>query len=145
MPDYDDPIIERQWCEARRAQVMDYLRTEGVDHGEVGDWPAWHVAPYVSVWAVESKVRAGSVGWWVICGDLPTDYISSQFVMTPREAIRAIAEQWKKQAELMRLGRSSPDTQVGRSEERTTLAPLLESRVSMLLRWTSDPSLWQNQ
>ena len=53
MPDYEDPAFEEQWCEARRAEVAAYLEREGVVHGRmhgrIGEWPAWHVAPYVSV------------------------------------------------------------------------------------------------
>jgi hypothetical protein len=61
---YDDPAVEERWCESRRVEVVDYLRREGVGHRRVGEWPAWHVAPYVSVWAVESRTRPG----WVGCG-----------------------------------------------------------------------------
>ncbi len=44
-PNYDDPAIEEQWCSERRAQVIEYLEREKVSHGEVGEWPAWHVVP----------------------------------------------------------------------------------------------------
>jgi Domain of unknown function (DUF4826) len=62
-PDYDDPDIEDRWCEAQRAVVADYLRSEKVEHGRIGDWPAWHVAPYVSIWAIESVARPEWIGW----------------------------------------------------------------------------------
>ncbi len=67
-------LDEERWCQERRAQVAEYLRREGVRHGRIGEWRAWHVAPYVSVWAIESATLPESVGWWVICGDGPTDY-----------------------------------------------------------------------
>src|SRR5688572_31851449 len=76
--DYDDSDVEKQWCETARSQVARYLETQSVSHGQIGEWPAWHVAPYVSIWAVESQARPGWVGWWVICGDLPTDYVSGR-------------------------------------------------------------------
>jgi hypothetical protein len=75
--DYDDPEVEERWCEQQRVAVNEYLQSQGVKHGRVGDWPAWHVAPYVSIWAIESVNRPEWIGWWVICGDLPTDYISA--------------------------------------------------------------------
>ncbi len=87
--DYDDPAIEEQWCQERRAQVEAYLQHQRVEHGRVGEWPAWHVAPHVSLWAIESKVRPDWVGWWAICGDLPTDYVSAANIKHPREAVRA--------------------------------------------------------
>ncbi len=61
-PDYDDPDVEERWCSDQRRLVDDYLRSQGVEHGQIGEWPAWHIAPYVSIWAVESRVRPGSIG-----------------------------------------------------------------------------------
>jgi len=36
---------DERWCDEQRARVADYLRSEGVKHRRIGDWPAWHVAP----------------------------------------------------------------------------------------------------
>jgi hypothetical protein len=65
---WDDRDDEKR-CDARRREVVEYLGRQPLRFGEVGDWPAWHVAPCVSVWAVESVSEPGIVGWWVICGD----------------------------------------------------------------------------
>lgn len=143
MPDYDDPAVEEQWCE-RRAEVAVYLQREGVDHGRVGEWPAWHVAPYVSIWAIESKRRPDWVGWWVICGDLPTDYVSAANIKHPREAIRSIAEEWREQARLMATRERPDDIRIGRSEDWPSLAPLLDARASMLLKLANDDSIWED-
>jgi Domain of unknown function (DUF4826) len=140
--DYDNPAIEEQWCQERRAEVEQYLRREGVGHGRVGEWPAWHVAPYVSIWAIESQVRPDWVGWWVICGDLPTDYVSAANIKHPREAVRAFAERWREQARLMASGDRAPGIQIGRPEDWLLLSRLLKSRVSMLLEWVNDDALW---
>jgi hypothetical protein len=67
-PDWDDPAVEEDWCLSCRETVSDYLAQEGLQHGAVGEWPAWHVAPYVSIWAVESLLVKGQAGWLV--GDL---------------------------------------------------------------------------
>src|SRR6266446_5228772 len=53
-PDYDDPAVEERWCNEQRVNVTNYLSSQKVKHGRIGDWPAWHVAPYVSIWAIES-------------------------------------------------------------------------------------------
>jgi hypothetical protein len=96
--DYDDPEINAQWCGERRREVAEYLRVEGLTHGRIGDRPAWQVAPYVSVWAVESLAVPGAVGWWAISGDLPNDYVSSSEAKDPRQAVRAIALLWREAA-----------------------------------------------
>lgn len=144
MPDYDDPALEAQWFAERRAEVMGYLQNEEVDHGRVGERPAWHIAPWVSVWAIESKKSADWVGWWVICGDLPTDYVSAETIKHPRDAVRAIAEEWLEQARLMANADSHPGTRIGRPEDRASLAPLLATRASQLLEWADDDSIWDD-
>jgi len=89
---FDDPAQEEKWCEERRAEVAAYLKAEGVSHGRIGEWPEWHVAPYASIWAIESAARPEWVGWWVICGDLPTDYVSADTIKHPRDAMLAISK-----------------------------------------------------
>lgn len=140
----DDPAVDEHWCEERRAEVTAYLQREGVEHGGVGESPAWHVAPHVSVWAIESKKRPDWVGWWVICGDLPTDYIAATEIRHPREAMRAIAEEWRAQARLMATGTRHSSIRIGQADDYASLAPLLETRAAMLLRWANDASLWED-
>lgn len=139
-PDYDDPAVEEQWCAEARARVAEYLSREGVVHGRIGEWPAWHVAPVVSVWAIESRARRDWVGWWVICGDLPTDYVSSRDVRHPRAAVAAFAELWTRHAEARRRGEPGGDFTVGDGSEG--LLDLLESRAAMLARWAEDDGVW---
>ena len=101
-------------------------------------WPPWHVAPYVSIWAIESKTRPDWIGWWAICGDLPTDYISAAHIKHPRQAMRAIAEEWLEQAKLMASNERHVDIRIGQPEEWASLAPLLETRASLLLQWANE-------
>ncbi len=142
-PDYDDPAVERKWCLERQAQVAEYLRHEGVKHGRIGDWPAWHVAPHVSIWAIESAKRPGWIGWWAICGDLPTDYIPVDTIKHPREAMHAISQRWLEVSALMKQGQAHPTIRLGTGENQKELAPLLESRARTLAEWASDDSLWE--
>ncbi len=134
---------EAEWCAEGRKTVVTYLHRELPAFGEVGAWPAWHVAPYVSVWAVESVVRPGHVGWWVIHGDLPTDYVSSQGNPTPREAVATIAERWRRLAALMEAGQTHPDMSVGSHANARELAPLLKKRSATLADWARDDSNWE--
>jgi Domain of unknown function (DUF4826) len=143
-PDYDDPAVEKQWCADRRDDVARYLSGEGVTHGQIGDWPAWHVAPYVSVWAVESKVQPGWVGWWVICGDLPTDYVSAGKIKHPRKALQAFTDRWQQYCEAIRSGAVMSEISIGDgSTDPADLVPLLESRSKTLERWARDDSIWE--
>jgi hypothetical protein len=138
-----NPTSEEQWCDQRRAEVVAYLKQQRVDHGQVGEWPAWHLVPYVSIWAIESKKSPGWVGWWVISGDLPTDYVSAQSIKHPRDAMRAIALRWIEQSKLMARGESVPGIELGQPGERKNLAPLLEGRATTLLKWANDDAVWE--
>ena len=143
--DYDDPAVEERWCSERRSQVADYLSGQGVNHGRIGEWPAWHVAPYVSIWAIESMRSPGSVGWWVISGDLPTDYVSADTIKHPREAIRAISARWLEVAGTMRRGGEHPEVTIGGPADRGELASLLETRATALAEYCDDDGVWDSE
>ena len=142
MCDYDDPEVEAKWFSERRIEVAEYLQREGVIHGKIANEPAWHAAPYVSLWAIESFERPGSLGWWVISGDLPNDYVSASKAGNPREAIQAIATLWREAAEYMERGELHPSFVIGSGEQREELAPVLASRAEILLEWVADPEVW---
>jgi hypothetical protein len=142
--DYDDPNDQGRWCSERQAEVAAYLQREGVAHGRIGEWPAWHIAPYASIWAIESKSNPGWVGWWAVCGDLPTDYVSAESIKHPRDAIRAISVRWLSAAESMARGQSLADFSVGSPSDWPVLAPLLSSRATLLQEWADDPEVWND-
>ncbi len=78
----------------RRQTITEYLAREGLTHGAVGEYPAFHVSPYLYLFAIESLILPGRIGWWAICGDCPCDYISGDGVTHPSDAIRTFGEQW---------------------------------------------------
>ena len=137
-----DEADDEKWCAERREEVREYLARQPQKFGEVGEWPEWYVAPYVSIWAVGSIARPGDVGWWVICGDLPTDYALAKDLFTPREAVAAFAKRWHTLSGLMRKGERHPDMTIGTPLDAAELAPLLKARAKTLADWARDDSLW---
>jgi hypothetical protein len=140
--DWDDPTIEKRSCAECRQLVTNYLAREGLTHGEIGSWPAWHVAPYVSLWAVESLRVPGTIGWWAICGDLPTDYLAAATAKHPRTAMLAFADIWKDKAQHMRKGIPHPDLTIGPPEQQSELASLLQRRSDTLRLFAEDDAVW---
>jgi hypothetical protein len=136
---------EETWHGECRIRVADYLKDQGVVHGRIGDAPAWSVPCVMSVWAVESVRAPGWVGWWVLCGDGPTDYVSSKDSLTPREAVRAVAQRWREACAYLARGEAPPHFQLGSSDSRPQLAPLLESRAELLLQWVADDAIWSEE
>lgn len=143
--DYDNPEIEERWCAEQRAGIARYFQGEGVHHGDIGEWPAWHAAPYVSVWAIESTGQPGAIGWWAISGDLPTDYVSASQVDHPRKALQLIARRWLAASDAMSAGRPADGFLVDDPARARELAPLLRSRAAILLDWGKDESLWDDE
>jgi hypothetical protein len=147
-PDFNDPDVEERWCLQQQGIVADYLASQKVNHGRIGEWPAWHVAPVASIWAIESLKWPERIGWWVICGDLPTDYISAADVTPPqhpRKAMHVFAQNWLQVVEAWREGREIENTRIGDSNSRDALGPLLESRAELLMDWAEDDSLWEEE
>lgn len=145
--DYDDPEIEEAWCNSARIRIIDYLREEKVEHGRVGDWPAWHIAPIVSIWAIESLVRPEWIGWWVICGDLPTDYIPATDVeppQHPRKALRVFATKWQNYAKVWSEGKEVKGFRIRGCKSHKDLAPLLATRAEIFSEWVNDDSFWED-
>lgn len=140
-PSRDPSNEEIQWCADQRVQVVSYMADTGADHGDIGEWPAWHIEPLVSVWAIESRQKPGWVGWWAICGDLPTDYVGSSGLPDPRSAVRAIATNWLEVSRVMATGDGHPTMQLCDPSEWPEVAPLLQSRAETLIRWVDDSEI----
>src|SRR5258708_14320430 len=90
------------------------------------------------------RLLAG-VGWWVICGDCPTDYTTRTGDRTPRAAVDDFSSRWRAASVAMLRGERLPDFSVGNSENAGELAPLLESRARLLAEWSLDATLWEAQ
>jgi hypothetical protein len=134
---------EPRWIRAQRADVTAYLDRHGVQHGDVASQPAWYVSPYVAVWSVESKAKPGVVGWWVISGDLPTDYVSGHDAHDPRSALGHFARQWREASAAMLRGEPHPDMTIGTPDQWPELGDLLQRRSQLLARFAEDGSLWK--
>jgi hypothetical protein len=129
---------EEAWCAERRDDVVQYLRDLRLDHGGVGDVPAWFVAPHIAIWAIESRQSPGWVGWWAISGDVPTDYCSAQDCRHPRLAMRRFAEEWATAIDQTR----PEDTTIGATGLPVSLLSLLKARSDLLFQFSSDDDLW---
>jgi len=136
---------ESAWVADERKKVVAYLAAQGVDHLGVGEWPAWHVCPYLAVWAVQSKKSPGVVGWWAISGDVPTDYIGSADAKHPREAMVHFSRQWDALSNHMARGVAHPNSKIGNRSDWPTLAPLLRTRGELLGRFAADETIWSDQ
>ena len=138
-------IADETWLAEQRKVAVAYLEKQGIAKPELGEDPAFDDSPYVSLWAVRSKKNPDAVGWWVIAGDLPTDYVSASDAREPRGAIAAFARLWEEAAQHMLRGEDHPRFSIGRPENRRELGDLLRRRGAVLKSYAENESLWEEE
>lgn len=136
--DFEDPKVEEDWCEQQREHVAWFIGQQPIQPGRIGEWPAFHIAPHVAIWAIESGVKENLLGWWVITGDLPTDYFSAMALHHPREVLRAAADRWEKLLHNIRRGLDDNEMTIAGLENNPELQEILRIRIG-LLRKTAEP------
>ena len=137
-----EPISEARWCVERSDEVAALLERHAIDPGRIGDGPAWHVMPYASLWAVESKSRPEWIGWWVVCGDLPGDVLAAHDLPTPRDALRAFGKRWALHGAALDRGEVPSAWAHLQDEALPKLAATLKRRGAALLAWADDEASW---
>lgn len=65
----------QNWNAKMRGLAISYLENQGIKSPQIGDWPAFEVAPKFGIWCVESQKVKGKIGWWIFAGDCPIDYV----------------------------------------------------------------------
>jgi len=135
-------IDEDEWIREQRVRVVGYLSKQGIDHQGVGDYPAFHLHPYLAFWAVQSKRFPGAGGWWAISGDCPTDYISSDDGRHPRDAMKALARRWTEVSAFMLRGEKHPTCNIGTPDQWPELGDLLRRRAELIRDFAENDELW---
>jgi Domain of unknown function (DUF4826) len=123
---------EQRWLSERRREALAYIAAQPIEAGELGEVPAWYLYPYLALWAVESGRNPGWIGWWVLCGDCPTDYVACSGDRSPRTAILELSSIWNKLAESMAAGNRGDEVWIKSERRPEDLAPLLCARAQAL-------------
>lgn len=134
---------EQTWIEEEKTKVIDHLSSESVEYTRISDFPVFYVHPDFALWAVESKDAPGWVAWWVLSGDCPTDYIGSDEIRHPAEALLAFAELWNEAADYLSRGEQHPHFSLESSEKYPDLGELLRDMASQLDGYANDDSIWE--
>ncbi len=137
-----DPSPDAAWCDERRAEVVAHLAHAELAHGRIGEVPAFYAVPYLSLWAVESKDRPEWIGYWVICGDLPTDALPGHGVDNPRDAMRAFGKRWQHHAQALEGGEVPQAWRHLSDSDLLKLGGQFRKRGPVLIVWADDDSAW---
>lgn len=131
-----------RWNQSQRERVIAYLEKEGIASPQIGDWPAFEIAPHFGIWCVESKKQKGKIGWWAFSGDCPTDYVPEDGQCHPRETLGNLVKRWKTHIPHLKAGQQPLEVKFGDGSNIKELGELLEKRIAILEDWLTDDELW---
>lgn len=131
------------WVTQQREQVIQYLQAQNILHQGVGTWPAFEIAPYFAIWAIQSNISQGQIGWWAFSGDIPTDYISGQNITDPRQALGHLLKTWQEYIPHLKHGLNPPGIEIGTDKNRKELGALLVRRIQLLTKYYEDADIWE--
>ncbi|QYJ80220.1 DUF4826 family protein [Shewanella acanthi] len=131
--------MRQEWVRTQFQKANRFLAEKGVIPSKVLADESRYLAPYLAIWKMESK-RPSTKTYWVMSGDLPSDFVDVKVAKTARDAIRHFSMMWQMQAEnLIRSGATRRDA------TQAKFAQLLVSRAESLYRMHNDEKLWGNQ
>jgi hypothetical protein len=133
-------VDEHAFYERTRRHVRLYLQHHELAHDRLPYAPRWSLPPFVALWLIDSA--DGEAGWYVIAGDLPTDYVSAAAVKDARDAARHFSRVWSEIADAMQRGEAHPECRIGQPEDWPKLHGLLRTRAELLSEYVANDGLW---
>ena len=136
-----DPAEEQEWLDEQEQNVLRYLNSENI--AADGDLQIeWCIAPIVALWRADC---GDETQMWIICGDLPTDFVRDSAIVDGRQAMKALCRRWLEVAGYLLQGAQHPKIQMGSglgAAEMKELGNLLQRRAMMLQEWTVNDAKW---
>ncbi|MEE1978773.1 DUF4826 family protein [Shewanella xiamenensis] len=130
--------LRQEWVRTQFQKANRFLAEKGVIPSKVLADESRYLAPYLAIWKMESK-RPTTKTYWVMSGDLPSDFVDVKVAKTARDAVRHFSMMWQMQAEnLIRSGATRRDA------TQAKFALLLVSRAESLYRMHNDEKLWNS-
>jgi hypothetical protein len=134
-PAVDQEALRQDWVKTQFQKANRFLAEKGVLPNKVYTEESRYLAPYLAIWKMDSKQPTKQT-FWVMSGDLPTDYVDVKVAKTAREAMRHFSMMWQLKAEnLHKSGATRDQTQL-------KFANLLVTRAESLYRMHEDEKLW---
>lgn len=128
----------QEWIREHFQKANKFLAEKGVMPSNVLVDECRYLAPFVAIWKIESK-QPKKQTYWVMSGDLPSDYVDVSVAQTARDAMRHFSMMWQMKAE--NLHRSG----VTKEKTQADFANLLVSRAEDLYKMANDEKIWGEQ
>jgi hypothetical protein len=121
---------QQTWVREQYQIATKYLAEKGIVTDSVQVEDSRYLVPLLALWKITA---IGGQKYWVLCGDLPSDYSSINSANNAREALKYFSLKWQVQAENL-LKVDDP--------EQKEYAQLLIGRADGLYKLQSDESMW---
>ncbi|MCL1048843.1 DUF4826 family protein [Shewanella abyssi] len=131
----DQEALRQEWIRTQFQKANKFLAEKGILPSKVHADESRYLAPFVAIWKMESK-KPSKQTFWVMSGDLPSDYVDVNVAATARDAIRHFSMIWQMKAENIR--RSS----LVKDPAQAKFAELLISRAEGLYKMQADDKIW---
>ena len=126
----------QEWTRAQFQKANKFLAEKGIMPNKVYPEESRYLAPFVAIWKIDTK-KPTKQTYWVMSGDLPSDYVEVSVAETARDAVRHFSMMWQMKAEnIQRSGLTKDPAQA-------KFAELLVSRAESLYKMQADDSIWQ--
>lgn len=129
------PMTEEEkeaWIKEQFQRANKHLAENGVLFDTIIADESKYLIPYLSVWKIKSTENKR---YWVISGDLPSDFMMADHAKNAREAIRHFSMSWQMKAENIRRTMPNDETQM-------RFAALLENKAMNLFNVHDSEHLW---
>ena len=124
-----------EWVRSQFQKANEYMASKGIIPDNVAVAESRYLPPYFAIWKLNTRDKQA---FWVISGDLPTDYMQYSAAVDAREAVRTFSLQWQLKAQKIIESGVIDKTQ-------QDYANLLINRAQGLYDMFSQDQLWQAQ
>ena len=124
-----------EWVREQFQKANKHLAENGVLFKSVVAEDSRYLAPFCAVWKINAN---DNNQYWVISGDLPSDYLPISAAEEARGAIKYFSFKWQMQAEEIR-------SQVVSDKTQLDYAILLETKAEEIYKVQDNAQLWQDQ
>ena len=124
----------QEWTRAQFQKANKFLAEKGIMPNKAYPEESRYLAPFVAIWKIDTK-KPTKQTYWVMSGDLPSDYVEISVAETARDAVRHFSMMWQMKAEnIQRSGLTKDPAQA-------KFAELLVSRAESLYKMQADDSI----
>jgi len=122
---------QQEWVREQYKVATKYLASKGMVTNSVKVESSRYLIPAIAIWQL---TLLNGDSYWVLCGDLPTDYSRIDVAPNARDALKHFSLKWQMQAENLLKAEN---------KEQNDFAQLLIGRATGLYQLCENEDLWK--